>query len=456
MKRKILRLAALFALLALLPAIASAANFAVVRGGQLNLREQATASSRSLGRYSTGSWVRIDGSAIGGWYSVTTMDGKRGYMNGSYLTLPSSTNACTVRYANGGYVNLRSGPSLDTSVIMRVTSGTTVYIQSSVGEWDYIWLSLSNGSTVYGYMHSSFLNRTTSTATVMTRNGGKVNVRSGPSMSYSSVGTLASGTQVSVLLKGNGWYFVTTGSLSGYMSTSYLSGSGSTVGSNTGSGSSGGGTTTSQIAYVNNPRSTQVLNLRESPSTSARSIGQYRNGTQVKVVTYGATWCEVYVGTRHGYMMTQYLSFTPVNQPAPQPPTQPQPPAPPQPPAQPPADQQPAPTAAPAPTSAPAPTAVPQPTMQVVPVATPEPTEQPLPGIVPMPTVWPSAGTIVTLSLLDGGSGKVNIYNDSALTELKASVDSGTQVTLLQYGESVCMILPGDNGVGYVQTYYVH
>ena len=88
------------------------------------------------------------------------------------------------------------------------------------------------------------------------------------------------------------------------MSTSYLSGTGSTVGSNTGSGA-----TASQTAYVNNPKSTQVLNLRESPSQSARSIGQYRNGTQVKVVGYGATWCEVYVGTKHGYMMTRYLSF---------------------------------------------------------------------------------------------------------------------------------------------------
>ena len=75
------------------------------------------------------------------------------------------------------------------------------------------------------------------------------------------------------------------------------------------SSGSSGGTVTTKTAYVNNPRSTQILHLRETPSQSARSIGQYYNGTQVKVVSYGATWCEVYVGTKHGYMMTRYLSF---------------------------------------------------------------------------------------------------------------------------------------------------
>ena len=303
--RTIARAAALLALLVLLPALALADSFAVVRGGQLNLRAQASASSQSLGRYGTGTWVRVDSYAIGGWYAVTTMTGKSGYMDGRYLSFPAATNDYTVRYANGGYVNLRSGPSMDASVIMRVTSGSTAQVQAQYGDWYLISVSTQNG-VVSGYMLASFLESATPTSVVTTRNGGKVNLRSGPSSSYASVGSLASGTRVSVLLKGNSWYYITGGGLTGFMSTSYLSGTGATVGSNTGSG----GTVTSQTAYVNNPRTTQVLNLREYPSQTARSIGQYRNGTQVKVVSYGATWCEVYVGTKHGYMMTSYLSFS--------------------------------------------------------------------------------------------------------------------------------------------------
>ena len=437
MKSKIARTFALLALLALLPSLALAADFAVVRGGKLNLRATASSSARSLGLYNTGTWVRVDGYNNNGWYIVTTLDGKNGFMAANYLDLGTGTNMSTVRYANGGYVNLRSGPSMDAGVIMRVTSGSSVYVEGSYGDWDYISLTV-NGSTIRGYMLRSFLQSSATSAVVTTRNGGKVNVRSGPSSSYSSVGALASGTQVTVLLKGNGWYRITGGGLTGFMSTSYLSGTGATVGNNTGSGSSGG-TTTSQIAYVNNPKSTQVLNLRESPSQSARSIGQYRNGTQVKVVAYGPTWCEVYVGTRHGYMMTQYLSFTyvpPVNQPT-------------APPAYPPAY----------------PTATPAPNLPQAPLITsaPEPTPTPagplistLPLYPPTVQATPSAGTAATLAVSVGEADAISIYNDSTLTSLKLTVTSGTAVTLLTYGDSVSMVLLGDgSGVGYVLTRYI-
>ena len=109
---------------------------------------------------------------------------------------------------------------------------------------------------------------------------------------------------MTVLLKGNGWCQITGGGLTGFMATRYLSNMGTT---NSGSNSNSG-TVSTRTAYVNNPKSTQVLYLRESPSQSAKALGQYANGTQVKVVSYGATWCEVYVGTRHGYMMTRYLA----------------------------------------------------------------------------------------------------------------------------------------------------
>ena len=276
-------------LLLTLPALALAADFAVVRGGRLNLRQYPSSSSQSLGKYDSGSWVDVQGQGASGWYAVRTMDGKTGYMAGNYLTFAQSGSIGTVAYANGGYVNLRRGPSLDYAVVTRVTSGTTISI-----------LDASYGATYTGYMHDSLIIKSTTTATVSTRNGGKVNVRRGPSSAYGSIGSLKSGTRVTVLLKGNGWYQITGGGLTGFMSAGYLSNMGTTGG--------GSGTVTTRTAYVNNPRSTQVLYLRETPSQRARALGQYKNGTQVKVVSYGATWCEVYVGTRHGYMMTRYLA----------------------------------------------------------------------------------------------------------------------------------------------------
>lgn len=410
--KRTLALAALALLLTLVPLTALADAFAVVRGGRLNLREYPSTGSRSLAKYDSGTWVRlVEPANSGAWWSVRTMDGRSGYMSTAYLDQANGVHQGTVRYANGGYVNLRSGPSLDTSVVMRVTCGSTVYIQDNSYEWNSVYV-LVNGSAIYGYMHDSFIDAGTTTATVTTRNGGKVNVRSGPSSSYSSVGKLASGTRVTVLKKGNGWYHIAANGLTGFMSTQYLSGTGSTVGSNTGS------STSSRVAYVNNPRSTQVLNLRESPSQSARSIGQYRNGTQVKVVAYGQTWCEVYVGTRHGYMMTRYLSFDGSYTPS-----------------------------------------YSQPSVTSTPVyiyVTPTPSPTPLVQyITPVPSA-PSAGTKGTLAVRAGSSETmISVYNDSSLTSLKANYMPGTQMTILSYDTSVCMILI-DGGVAYVSTWNVN
>ena len=81
--RKTIKLLAALALLLMLPALALAADFAVVRGGRLNLRQYASSTSRSLGKYDSGSWVQVQGQSTSGWYPVRTMDGKTGYMAGN-------------------------------------------------------------------------------------------------------------------------------------------------------------------------------------------------------------------------------------------------------------------------------------------------------------------------------------------------------------------------------------
>ena len=416
MRKNLLRALALLALLVALPVMTLAAEYAVVKGGRLHLREYASSASRSLGLYDTGTWVELLENA-GSWYGVRTPDGKRGYMAQSYLNLGSTGNSATVRYASGNYVNLRSGPSLDYSVLMRVTSGTSITVVNDSYEWNYVAVPTS-GTTVYGYMHDSLIDRgAVTTASVTTKYGGKVNVRSGPGSSYKGLGSLATGTRVTVLLRGNGFSKISGGGLTGYMANNYLTFTASGSGS---SGSSGGtGGVTSTTAYVNNPRSTQVLNLREAPSQTARSIGQYRNGTQVKVVSYGSTWCEVYVGTRHGYMMTQYLSFTGSYIPPTYPTT----------------------TSAP---SYPVITSVPS-----VPSVTSAP-------VTPSGSTGPAAGTAGTLVASAGsGSTYINMYAESTLTTVKATYPAGQRMTILQYGSSVCMIMVGTE-VGYVSTWNVN
>ena len=126
-------LAALVLLLAL-PALALAADYAVVKGGRLNLREYASTSSRSLGKYNTDSWVVLQQNAGNGWWLVRTLDGKSGYMSGNYLDMGGAggSGSATVKYANGGYVNLRSGPALSYSVVVCATSGAPLTTDGAV------------------------------------------------------------------------------------------------------------------------------------------------------------------------------------------------------------------------------------------------------------------------------------------------------------------------------------
>nr|HML45835.1 SH3 domain-containing protein [Clostridia bacterium] len=54
----------------------------------------------------------------------------------------------------------------------------------------------------------------------------------------------------------------------------------------------------------------QVLNLRETPSLTAKVLGQYYNGTQLFVYTKTGEWYKVSVGAKTGYMMSKYVKLT--------------------------------------------------------------------------------------------------------------------------------------------------
>ena len=153
MRKNVVRLFAALLILALIPALALADRYAVVKGGRLNLREYPSSSSYSLGKYDTGTWV-IASAEKNGWYEVRTLNGKRGYMSASYLDFGGYNGGATVKYASGGYVNLRSGPSTDASVVYRVPSGSTFHLQGNYGGWCYGHVNIGS-QQLYGYMYET-------------------------------------------------------------------------------------------------------------------------------------------------------------------------------------------------------------------------------------------------------------------------------------------------------------
>ena len=160
-----------------------------------------------------------------------------------------------------------------------------------------------------------------------------LNLRSGPGLQYNILGSAARGDMVQVLSYegGSSWWSVRllSNSMVGFMDATYL-------------GAAPEPLTTSQPVYpifpvyptyppypmnmqavVNNPVSTQFLNLRQLPSYTAPVLGIYYNGTVCTVLSESGGWYYVEMaGGLRGYFRGEYLSFDPIVTPTPPPASQ--------------------------------------------------------------------------------------------------------------------------------------
>ena len=215
----------------------------------------------------------------------------------SVTALADTADSALVR---GGKLNLRQTPSLAAKVLGQFPTGTLVEIVEAGSEWHKVEV---NGQT--GYMMAQFLNTATAetTATVRTNTGIGLNLREEPGMDGAILTSVPNGGKVTVLQKGSNWCRVSVNGQAGFMSAQYLRFSGQAVQPSQ--------PATGKIAVVNNPRDTQVLNLRQSASLNARVLDYYRNGVKVTILKAGDTWHKVQVEDgKIGYMMAKYLKVT--------------------------------------------------------------------------------------------------------------------------------------------------
>ena len=126
-----------------------------------------------------------------------------------------------------------------------------------------------------------------------------LNVRKGPSTSYEKIAKLSKGTEVTVISTSNGWSKIKSGSITGYVSSSYLS-------STKPSGSSSSNTSTSTTVKYVTP--SEGLNVRKGPSTSYEKITKLSKGTEVTVISTSNGWSKIKSGNTTGYVSSEYLS----------------------------------------------------------------------------------------------------------------------------------------------------
>ncbi|MBQ3157243.1 MAG: SH3 domain-containing protein [Clostridia bacterium] len=214
------------------------------------------------------------------------------------MTLTASAVAETADSAlvQGGALNLRQTPSLSAKVLGQFPTGTMVEIIQAGDEWHQVEV---NGKE--GYMMARYLNtaENAQTATVRTNSGIGLNLREAPGMKAAILTSVKNGEKVTVLQKGREWCRVSANGQEGFMSSAYLR-----FGAQP---SAAGG----KVALVNNPKDTQVLNLRQSPSLDAKVIDYYRNGDKVVILSAGSTWHKVQTEEgKIGYMMAKFLKVT--------------------------------------------------------------------------------------------------------------------------------------------------
>lgn len=218
---------------------------------RLNLRTSPAKDAKSIGMYYNGVIVTVMNQTNATWWEVEVF-GRKGYMEAAYLTPCGSQS---------GY---------DQAVLDRVGSAKPL---AQVG-----------GQRPQDGLH----------------------LRNKPSDQGKSYGKFYNGTAVEILgtLEDGAWYhvYLPDARLNGFMLAKYVQANAAIK-----PPAGGGATLSGTYAVVNNPVASDRLNLRAEASDKSDSLGKYRNGTTVEVLSDGSTWCEVKVDGKTGYMLAKHL-----------------------------------------------------------------------------------------------------------------------------------------------------
>ena len=291
----------------------AAAETATVKGGWLILRNEPSFSGTAMASYPSGTTVTITGQK-GAWYAVVTPDGRTGFMLGDYLKFEGGSSCGTsarVTSQNGLNVRLRTGPGTGYTVMGSYAPGTQVTILSAGKEWSKIQIG-----NFTGYMMSKYLTTGQSGGTsqefkpvslpvpseytvwVTSKNGKGVNLRSGPSQYYASIGFYGIGTEATMVSLGNTWSYIRIGDKYGYMMTQFLT-------TNAASGGSGSVPVQGTARVISG--NGKDVNLRAAPGLDSKVIRAYPSGTSLTIITRGEEWYFIHIGDDYGYMMKSFI-----------------------------------------------------------------------------------------------------------------------------------------------------
>ena len=205
----------------------------------------------------------------------------------SAIVLPMTMTSIHAQSSQGiitaSSLNARSGASTSYSIKFVLHKGDKVNIITFSNGWYKI--TTDNNKT--GWVSSKYV-EVQNTTTIKYVSASSLNMRKGPSTSYSVITTLTKGEEVEVISEENGWAKINHNSKIGYVSSKYLSDEKPVK---------------ITIKYVN----ADSLNIREGAGTSYKILGTYKKGQEVKVVSIDGDWSKIQYEDGYAYISNKYL-----------------------------------------------------------------------------------------------------------------------------------------------------
>lgn len=176
-------------------------------------------------------WCRIQIGSFTGYMMTQFLTTKSGSTPTAKPDIPDGS-LVYVTSRNGKGVNLRSGPDKAYSSIGFYSVGTPATMVTKGKTWSYILIG-----NRYGYMMTQYLTSKmptpvipdddepdvpSSSAHVVSANGRNVNLRAAPTTASAIIKSFKVGTPVSVITRGNDWYFVQINGYYGYMMRQFI------------------------------------------------------------------------------------------------------------------------------------------------------------------------------------------------------------------------------------------
>ena len=153
--------------------------------------------------------VHVSDSGLSGWIPISCIGGT------VKLTADNPPSGSDVVYrTTATTLNVRSGPGTRYAVVHQLPRNTGCTVLETSGNW----YRIRTFGGIVGWVSSNYL-KSTSTARVT---ASALNVRKGPGTSSAILGSLKRGKKVTVKYTSGNWAYITSGSLTGYVSLNYL------------------------------------------------------------------------------------------------------------------------------------------------------------------------------------------------------------------------------------------